>query len=335
MPPKETDEPLEMDAESSTAPALDANANATTAEADPADSSAATDDTEATTLSVVRDVVSPKEEPAEAASSAEGEEGEGADEPQAEQDDEDYSDVPFSKHPRFQQLLRKAKTFEQDATRYQNVEKFLDDVNITPDEAADVMVIAGLAKTNPVEAWKRAQSWVQQLLAAAGEVLPQDLAQRVANNELTQGAALEISRSRAALAATTATQNFERERGQRQQQTQQGRVLVDTAEQWVNNRRIRDPNFAAKEARLGERIAFLQRTEGRPNTVDGVRAQLKKAYDFVNKEHPRPAPAAAPAAAPVRRPAVTPIRGGQVAGNASQSKPTSTLEVIRAQRQRA
>ena len=330
------DEIGDMDADSSAAPALDESTEAPKAEAAaPADSSAATDETETDTLSIVRDVVDPsKEAPAEAASSAEGEDGEGADgtTTASEQDNEDYSDVPFNKHPRFQHLLKEAKAHKADAVRYQNVERFLEANNLDGKEAADVMEIAGLAKTDPPEAWKRIKPWVQQLLVASGEVLPQDLAERVARKELTQDGALEISRSRAALASRDAKAQFEQQRGQRQQEAEVGRVLVDTAEQWVNNRRIRDPNFAAKEDRLMERIAFLQRAEGRPNTADGVRAQLKKAYDFVNKQFaPPPKPAPAANQQPVRRPAIRPVTSSQVASHAQPAAPSgsrSTLSII-------
>lgn len=341
MPKEILDEPEDMDVESSTASDLDETNEAAEAAAPEAnaDSSTATDETEVDTLSVVRDVVAAQqEEQTEAAPSAEGEEGSDADDAtNAEQDDENYSDVPFHTHPRFQQLLRKAKTYENDARLYRNVESFLEANNLEAQEAADVMEIAGLAKMDPQEAWKRVKPWVQNLLVAAGEVLPQDLAQRVANKELSQEAALELSRSRAQLASRDARQQIERQRGERQQQSQQVQVLVDTAEAWVAGRRKRDPNFAAKEDRVYERVAFLQRTEGKPNTADGVKAQLQKAYEFVNKQQPAtpkpaqaaPAAAAAPAA---RRPALKPVTGGQVASNAQQPKPTSTLEVIRQHR---
>lgn len=342
MPPDNQDEPLDMDADSSAAPALDeADATATQANADaPADSSTATDETEVDNLSVVRDVVAKEEsQPAEAASSAEGEDGEGADEPQTgEQDDENYSDVPFNQHPRFQQLLRKAKTFEQDAGRYRNVENFLGQVNLTAEEAADTMTIAGLAKTDPVKAWEQIQPWLQTLAVAAGVVLPQDLEQQVTEGKLTREAALEVSKARAVANSANARVRFDEQRRQNQQQAELGRTLRDTAQHWLNGRRIKDPNFAAKEARLHERIVFLQRTEGVPNTVDGVKAQLKKAYDAINKEIgsiTRAAPANANAAAPARKPAIKPVTGGSVAASASQAKPTSTLEAIRRVRQRA
>jgi len=338
MPPKDLDEPQDMDAESSTAPALD-EAETPAADAQPeteaaADPSPATGENEADTLSVVRDVVEARaEQPAEAASPAEGEEGETGDEAAGGPDNENYSDVEFHKHPRFQHLVREKNSYREDAGRYRNVENFLAQNNLTANEAADVMTIAGLAKTDPQTAWKQIQPWVQNLLIAAGEVLPDDLQRMVNDKAMTPEAALEVSRSRAAVAAAQARQKFEQERGQRQQQVQQGQILRDTSEQWLANRRLKDPNFAAKEARLYERIVFLQKTEGVPNTPDGVKAQLKKGYDYVNRElgsTPRPKPvAAAPAAPPARRP-ITPVRGGAVAGNAAQHPaPKTSMDVVK------
>src|SRR4051812_45295358 len=113
-----------MDADSSAAPALDAAetpATEATVEA-PAESSPATDETEADTLSVVRDVVDARtSEEAAAAPSAEGEDtGEGADDTAGAEDNENFSDVPFNQHPRFKHLVAERNTFRQDAGRYRN-----------------------------------------------------------------------------------------------------------------------------------------------------------------------------------------------------------------------
>lgn len=342
MPPDIQDEPLDMDADSSAAPALDeANADASQADAAAtADSSTATGETEADNLSVVRDVVAKSEEQSgTAASPTEGEDGEGADETSAPApDDENYSDVPFAAHPRFQQLVREKNSYREDAGRYRNVETFLTQANLTADEAADTMTIAGLAKTDPVKAWEQIQPWLQTLAVAAGVVLPPDLEQQVTAGTLTREAAQQISRANAVANAAQAKAKFDQQRQQTQQQADLGRSLRTTAETWLNNRRIKDPNFATKEARLHERIVFLQRTEGVPNTLDGVKAQLNKAYTAINKEIgsiTRAAPANANAAAPARKPAIRPVTGGTVAASASQAKPTSTLEAIRRVKQRA
>jgi hypothetical protein len=334
LPKDVPDEIQEMDVESSPASELDEGNAAPEANAVPADSSAATDETETDTLSIVRDVVGDQpEEPDAAASSAEGEEdGQQADENASqEQDPEDYSDVPFNKHPRFQKLLKTAKANEQDATRYRNVESFLATHNLEANEAADVMEIAGLAKTNPVMAWEKAQKWVHDLMVGAGVILPQDLADRVTKGELTRDIALELSKARAVKTATEASAKFQEQRGQREQQVNLGRTLRDTAEGWLTNRRLKDPNFAAKEDRLKEKVVYLQSIEGVPGTADGVKAQLKKAYDAVNKDFtPPPAPANRQAA-PQRRPALRPVQGGQVAASV-QAAPTgkrSTVDIIK------
>ncbi len=347
MPKDNLDEPQDMDVDSSAAPALDeakvdAAPAATETEA-PADSSAATGETEADTLSVVRDVVEAREEePAEAASPAEGEVEDGEVEPAKEQDSDDYSDVPFNSHPRFRKLLAERNTFKQDAQRYQNVEAFLDQNNLTSKEAADLMEIAGLAKTNPVAAWANpaTKKWVQDLLVGAGEVLPQDLAQRVNNKELSLDVAQEMSRTRATLASQEAVRKFQEQRGQRQQRAAVGQSIQGAAEKWEAERSLRDPNFAAKVPLIRKKLEFLHATGQVPTTPEGVTEQLKLVYGAVNREvgqqqaaQTRKQTQPVVGQPPVKK-AIRPITSGQVAATA-QPAPKTTLEVIRQIRQRA
>lgn len=294
---------------------------------DDADSSPATgeESSEAETLSVVRDVVGDEEEaPAEEqASPAEGEEAgpeAGDDAPEAkEQDDEDYTDVPFHKHPRFQQLLRKAKTYEEDAKRYQNVQSFIDQHGLQADEAAELLVIGGLMKTNPAEAWRRMKPAVQKVLMAAGEVLPDDLKERVQKGEISPQAALEVSRLRAQQSSTESMRAFEQQRQEQMRQREVQTRLQQTAASWEQDRRAKDPNFDAKYDALLDGVYALQRREGIPTTPEGVRDQLTRAYKAIT-----------PPAAAKPRPAPKPTNAsGQVAGNQRPAE-QSTLDIIRA-----
>ena len=332
MPPDDiTDEIEDMDAGSSAASDLDVAADAVSAEAAPASSSAATDETEASSLSVVRDVVAQREaEQAEAAPSAEGDEaGEAADGTQpTEQDNEEFSDVPFHKHPRFQQLVRERNELRGDSTEYRKITSFMERSGLSADEAANGLNIMALAKLDPVAAWKELKPFVQSVLIAAGEVLPDDLDKRVKAGELTVDVAKEMSRLRAGEKSRSFREQFQQERGVQQKQVELGRALKDTAATWEADRKLKDPNFNAKLPRIQEKIAFLHATEGMPTTVEGVKDQLKRVYEAVNKE-------LAPVVAPVRqqaRPAIQPVRGGTVAGNARPEAPSgtrSTLDVIR------
>ncbi len=325
-----TDGHLE-DLESSTnpkdEPAVDLSAELETAESSTAPDGDQGDDL----LSVVRDVVKERDGP-DSASSAEGEEDEGtAEGEKAEGEDKaDEDDVyhggPLNKHPRFRDLVQKAKAFEQDAIRYQNVQSFLDTAGLSGEEAADGLVIMGLMKTNPAEAWNRLKPTIQKLLVAAGEVLPDELAQRVQAGELSHEAALEVSKARAAVQSFQASQTFaEQQRVTRESQAKVA-ALQNAAASWEQDRRIKDPNFDAKSELLVKEIAYLQLKDGKPTTPEGVTEQLRKAYKNVNASYRPATPPAAP-----QRPAIKPITGGQVAGNQRPAE-MSTLEIIRANR---
>jgi hypothetical protein len=321
MPPLD-DEIQDMDS-STTSETLDEAKVEQTAAAG-AESSAAQDEAPKDTLSIVRDVVGDKTKATEeaAASSAEGENGQSTDDkPAKEQDNENFSDVPFNKHPRFQQLLGKVKTYEQDATRYRHVQSYLDNNGVSAEEAADALHVAALAKTNPAQAWESVRPWVEKLLIASGNVLPPELAQRVDAGELSRDAALEVSRSRAQVQSFEVQRTFEQQRQARQAAEAQASSIVSTAEAWEADRQTKDPNFAAKVEPLQREIAYLHATEGKPTTPEGVKDQLTRAYKAVNDRYVPPVPKVVPRA-------VRPVTGGQVSGNARQA-PNSILDIVR------
>lgn len=278
-------------------------------------------------LSVVRDVVKESREPSDQASPATVETTvEPETDPEAKkEDDENFSDVPFHKHPRFQQLLRERNTFKQDAGRYDNTVKFLEANNLGAEEAADVLVAAALAKTDPAKCWEQIKPWVQQVLVAAGEVLPPELQQRVTAGEMSREAAVELSRAKARANSYQTQQSFREQQEQRRQQEAHGQAIVGAAQSWEQERRLKDPNFDTKVTAMAKEVAYLQHTEGKPTTPEGVREQLNKAYRSVN-ETLRPAPAR-----PAPRQPTRPVTGGNVAGN-QQPENMSTLDIVRANR---
>lgn len=295
--------------------------------AEGANSSDATGEEDKDLLSVVRDVVDKNKPKSDPASPADGDEdGDRGDKQAKKPDDESYTDVPFHKHPRFQHLLRKSKTFEQDAIRYQNVQNFITQQGLNADEAAELLIVGGLRKTDPVATWQRIKPWVQQLLVDAGEVLPDDLQQRVQSGELSREAAYEISRTKAAHQSMQTTATFRQQQEEQRRQQETGAAITGAAQSWEAERRERDPNFDAKIEPLMKEVAWLQAREGKPKTPEGVREQLQKAYKAVNAAFVPPKPATT---AP--KPALRPVTGGQVAGN-QQPKGATTLDIVRANR---
>jgi len=298
---------------------------------DNAASSPATEGEDKDMLSIVRDVVDKAAEPkSDAASPPAGEEvGEIE---ASKKDEDDYSDVPFNKHPRFKavttenrNLKAKVSTLEPDAQRYRYVQDFLDQNGMSAEEASELLQVGALIKTNPVEAWARMKPVVEKLLQVTGEIVPEDLKSRIQNGELSHEAALELSRARAKAETLSASQSFREQLEARRSQEATANSLRDTAQSWVDDRTAKDPNFNAKMPLLQTVIEALHYREGKPKTPQGVTDQLQRAYKTVNEMAPI---AAIAPAVPKQRP-ITPVRGGQIAGNQRPAE-QSTLEIIRA-----
>lgn len=319
--PSAEDLTLMKEDEADAAKAAEQSADATSSSAEDASKPAPKD-----TLSIVRDVIGKSDEAvASSAEKAEDVEPSTTDQETTKADaPDDYSDVPFNKHPRFQAVLSKLRESEADAGRYRNVENFIAQQGLAAEEAADLLRIGGLMKTNPVEAWEAMRPKVEQVMRAAGILLPDDLKQRVAAGQLDPDTAQEISRHRATVQSMEARTQFETQRAAEEGAQRAAAQIQTTVSSWEADRRLKDPNFEAKMPALQKEIAWLQTMEGRPHDPMGVQAQLQKAYDAVTASYVAPRPARP-------KPAMTPVTGGQVSGAVTPAKPRSTLEIVQAE----
>lgn len=283
-------------------------------------------------LSVVRDAVDKTQAPdQQAASPAEGS-GEGK-EPDAKEaparDDENYTDVPFHKHPRFQEVIRERNAFKADAGEYRKVQTFLDDNGVSAAEAADLLTVGALAKSNPAKAWELAKPWVVKVMQAAGEILAPELQEAVNAGEMSRERAFELSRARATVQSSEASQSFREQQEQRRQVEQAATDIRDAAVNWESERRDRDPNFEAKIEPILREVAYRRMQGQVPDSPAAVKAQLDDIYKAVNASLAPAAVAPAPTPRPAAtRPARTPITGGSVAGS-TRPKPDSVLDIVR------
>jgi hypothetical protein len=286
-------------------------------------------------LSVVRDAVT---KTAEDSASPAGQEGSdqsptgaiASAQSTTPEDDENFSDVPFHKHPRFQAIVRqrnemrqKAEKNEHGAKQYEQVQAFLDANGLDDEEAGGILKIRALMKSNPAEAWKSLKPLVQQLLVDAGEVLPSDLADAVRKGEVTKARAVEISRLRASQTSMTKSQEFAQQQAQQRAAQERQNALMGAVTEWEKQTKLKDPDYAAKEEDVKIHVVYLQRTKGMPQSADDARKMVEEAYAAVNKRY-------APKA--ISRQPVTPIRGGRVASGQPTDQPKSVLDIVRANR---
>lgn len=282
-------------------------------------------------LAVVQDAVQPEDSDEAAASQAEedsaaNQEQEGEAEPETSEEQRDpndeFGDVPFNKHPRFQQLVRQRNEYRQGHDEYQKIEQFLETNGLTADQAAEMLQIGALIDRNPAEALERLRPTLQKLVVEAGAVLPNDLQEDVRQGRLTKERAQEISRMRAQQQSSQRAQDFERQQAERSQVMQAQRDMQTAARTWQEQLRQRDPDAMneAAEQELMREITFRHAQGDKPKTADAVKAQLDDAWKVVQRRM-RPAQ-------PPKKP-VTPVRGGRAAATPS-NEPNSILDIVQA-----
>ncbi len=276
-------------------------------------------------LSVVRNAV---QKPAEDAASPAGQEV--SDQPQAEEtasapepkepDDEGFSDVPFHTHPRFKALVAQRNQYREGAKQFEQVQSFLREQGLTSEDAADALIQRALMKSNPVEAWKQLKPAIQQLLIAAGEVLPDDLKARVGRGEMTRDAALEFARLRAAQTSGEQAREAAQQRAAQAQTQAAVQAIQTSVGEWERDTRRTDPDFEAKLPALQGEVLRLQMLNGKPNTPEGARKQVMEAYMAIND---RFVSSRAP------KPQQRPVTGGRVASGNIVAQPKSFLDVVK------
>lgn len=218
-------------------------------------------------LSVARKVVPQKavKPPASSASNAD----DGAPKsPLGPKDPDDFSDVPFHKHPRFQELISRLDHYKKGAGQFEQVRGFLDQYGINDSEAADALMFVALQKTNPPEAWKMARPVIENLLMAAGEILPPDLRAMVEQQKMTRDAAMEISRTRAAMKGVQATSQHSQQAYEAARKRDFETSVRTAVGAWEQDMQTRDADFGRKQQFVRDRMVALVQQHGFPATAD-------------------------------------------------------------------
>lgn len=276
------DEPKELDtSDGSTQDELDLAVD------QEAPTSSADSETEEDLLSVVQSAME-VEEPEEAESQSEEEvEGEhdGDAEPLAASDDvdEDVSDKSPVPYKRFQEVIAEKNEFKHGADQFNKITDYLSHNNINADEASTGLQIMALMKNDPAKALEALTPFVNTLRELTGEVLPDDIRNKVDDGFMDEDAGRELSRAR----AEADNQKRINDRVAAQQtnvQSQQHKDhLARTVTAWEDNARQSDPDYDLKQDEIDDRVRVLVSERGSPNTEEDAISMANEAYEAVNQ----------------------------------------------------
>lgn len=227
----------------------------------------------------------------------------------------DYAKEPFGKHPRFREVLAdlketreravkaeealtaRAGEFEASAKTVEEFGKFRSAVHtagLTAPEISEGFTIMALMKSDPARALEMLTTKVADLQALVGEVLPQDLADKVERGLIDEETARAVSRERA---ARTLELNRTKEQTAVQQNefaTRQHQNVMSAITAWENQWKASDPDYAKKQSFVQSELVRLAQTEGVPTTPEAGVKLVERAKQAVETQlaallPPRPA----------------------------------------------
>lgn len=237
-------------------------------------------------------------------------------EAKAEEDkDADDKQLPFHKHPRFQQVISERKDaikraeaaekriaeeyepLKSDATNYQSIVTYMRSNDLSMPEVNEGFEIMRLMKNDPLKCLELLRPHFQNLQLFAGEILPDDLAGKVQSGDVDEGFAREAAANRHKAeferARREQAEQAQSQQHQRQAQEQAVGQVMGALAQWEASVKSSDPDYAKKEDLVLAELRAVHLSQP-PRSPQEAVANAKAAYEKVNgvlaKMRPAPTP---------------------------------------------
>lgn len=193
-------------------------------------------------------------------------------------------ELPFHKHPRFQELIKERNDFKQQAEgavaaveRDKNLNQYCAENGITNEEFVSAMNIAALLHKDPTKALDTLRSYVEALEVTVGNKLPSDLQKEVDDGTLSEGRAKELAQLR------VKSQGLEHtgKRTEAQIAAERQNGIATAVNSWDAQKRTTDPAFAKKYPLIEKAFVALCSQKPPRTAAEGV-ALAEQAYNEVN-----------------------------------------------------
>lgn len=215
-----------------------------------------------------------------------------AKDPAAEREAQDRE---LNKNPRFREVVAERDGYKKDAEQFRGLTRYMDEQGLSHDEVADAIELSALLKNDPEGALAVVQKITEALNGTVGNTLSDDLKAKVESGELTEEAALEVSRSRAKAdragkRVETVTQTMKQNDDNAALQ-QRKTDIIKAVGAWETEQAKLDPDFAKTKPLVGimVRNILFARGKGYENTEDAVKV-VKDAYKMAQNEIKRLSP---------------------------------------------
>lgn len=288
-------------------------------------------ETEDSLLSVVQSVVEKSAEASTSASDTDSPTEEQGQQTATEQADgqqaDDFSKLPFNKHPRFRELVKEKNTYkaqmaeyEADAKQYRDIQSFMESKNLTAEEVVEGFALMAQMKSgDPAKAREALMQKIELLEMASGHKLPPDLEEKVDQGYIDRETAQELHQQRVGAERKAQLAQSQLDRRSQDDQRSQVNAMASAVAAWEQATKSSDPDFDLKAELVKDRVRAHVASNGMPRNAEEALKLSKDSYDAVTQTLLRVRGDKAP-----MRTAV----GGKTNGSV-QPEPKNLLDVIR------
>lgn len=194
--------------------------------------------------------------------------------------------VPFHNHPRWKEMISERDALKPKAEQYEKITTFMQNAGLSSKEMADGMHVMAMMKTNPAEAYKALQAYVQQLAPIVGEVLPDDLKKDVEEGYINDTRAKELARLKAERDFAAARQAEAHQRAEQNELVARQTAMHDAVATWEASEKAKDPDWTAKQEMVMDRVKALLVTERPSNPSEAVELARRALADVNSRLRP-------------------------------------------------
>lgn len=287
----------------------------------------------------------------EATPASEGEESEteetdteakesGEEETDERTEEEKDKDLPFHKHPRWQEVYKERNELrdklasmedyapsKQKAQSWDGLQDFVAKSGLSDQDMDAGFEIMVAMKHDPARAYGMLKPYMEALSQMVGETLPEDLQGLVETGRMDEEAAKQYARERSSRQWHEAKRGEERQAYQGQQvqqsraaETARVQAITQAVQAWESDWSKSDADFSKKHALVHDRTVAIVRAEGAPATPDDAIAIAKRARSDVEKQLGGLLPKKDPK---------TFVSGGAASRSSTTPQPKSALEAAK------
>ncbi len=209
-------------------------------------------------------------------------------------DETKYKGEPFSKHPRFRELIAEKNRYREGADQFDRIKGFMRDNGLSAEDTVEGFKVMAMMKNDPAEAFKVLREKLNQVGEVAGYKLPQDIKQKIDDGYLDEASGRELSRARADLAREKNLRETREQQIQTQAQNATVGKIEESVTDWEDSMKESDPDWDLKADELDDRVRVLVAERGQPSTEGDALSLVREAYDSVNERYRKRTPAKRP-----------------------------------------